>query len=120
MYFFLEKFEWKSYFSRREREYFFINLVFRDENEKSKIILKVEREKIKLILKGIPDSQGNSWFSREFPGTGIPVTLWSNLIFDDDLVSSPPLVLRDKLPRTSLKVLLLREDPHNSYDAHPS
>ena len=47
MSFFLEKFEWKSQFPRREREYFlsiscfetrtgifFINLVFRDENEK--------------------------------------------------------------------------------------
>ena len=73
MSFFLEKFEWKSHFSRREREFFFINLVFRDENGNSflsiscfetrtrnrKWFLKVEREKIKLILTGIPGN-GNS------------------------------------------------------------
>ena len=71
MSFFLEKFEWKSHFSRREREYFFMILVFRDKNGNTflsfscfetragnrKLFLKVEWEKMKMIHMGIPGNE---------------------------------------------------------------
>ena len=56
MYFFLEKFN----FSRREQEYFSINIVFRDENEKLKFISRGRAGKDEA------DSHGNSR-ERELP-----------------------------------------------------
>ena len=75
MSFFLEKFEWKSHFSRREREFFWsiswletrTGILFYQSR-----VSRRERE----IENYFSRSSGKklSWFSREFPGTGIPGT----------------------------------------------
>ena len=59
MYFCLEKFEWKSDFSRREREFFLSISCFETRTRNRNSFLEVEREKMKLILTGIPGN-GNS------------------------------------------------------------
>ena len=55
---------------------FFINLVFRDENGNIFYQSRVSRRE-REIENDFSRSSGKklSWFSREFPGTGIPVTL---------------------------------------------
>ena len=78
MSFFLEKFEWKSHFPRREREYFLSISCFETRTGiffHQSHVSRRERE----IENDFSRSSGKklSWFSREFPGTGIPVTLWS-------------------------------------------
>ena len=59
---------------------FFINLVFRDENGNIFYQSRVSRRE-REIENDFSRSSGKklSWFSREFPGTGIPVTLWHSM-----------------------------------------
>ena len=75
---FLEKPEWKSHFSRWEREYFLSISCFETRTGIFFYQSRVSRRE-REIENDFSRSSGKklSWFSREFPGTGIPVTLWA-------------------------------------------